>query len=113
MISRCSSRVPGRRLGNVKKDPRYVQTIPEMQKELIERGLKDARLTVQRPDAAAVEPRAFKDEALTKVVQVAGELAVGGAVSGSFSLLRKPVTLAQLAERIELLLSSLIAKVPT
>src|SRR5262245_30286456 len=34
----------------IKKNVRYVQSIPEMQKELIVRGLKDAALTVQRPD---------------------------------------------------------------
>jgi DNA gyrase subunit B len=69
------ARPPLYKVSQKKKDPRYVQTIPEMQKELIERGLKDARLTVQRPEATpAVEPRAFKDEALVKVVQVVGEL---------------------------------------
>ena len=41
---------------------------------------------------------------LTGFASNAAELAVGGAVSGSFSLLRKPVTLTQLADRIELLL---------
>jgi CheY-like chemotaxis protein len=33
------------------------------------------------------------------------ELAVGGLVSGAFSLVRKPVTAAQLADRIEALLA--------
>jgi DNA gyrase subunit B len=60
-----------------KKQARYVQTIPEMQKELIERGLTEARLTVQRPDAVPpVEPRTFSGESLAKVVQVLGELEV-------------------------------------
>src|SRR5205085_9469718 len=34
-----------------KKQSRYVQTIPEMQQELMQRGLKEARLTVYRPNA--------------------------------------------------------------
>jgi signal transduction histidine kinase/ActR/RegA family two-component response regulator len=37
------------------------------------------------------------------------QLAVGGSVSGAFSLLRKPVTVAQLADRIEALLAVVVA----
>jgi CheY-like chemotaxis protein len=33
------------------------------------------------------------------------QLAIGGSVSGTFALLRKPVTVAQLADRIEALLA--------
>ncbi|MFL5340720.1 MAG: DNA gyrase subunit B [Gemmataceae bacterium] len=58
-----------------KKQIRYVQTIPEMQKELIERGQKDTKLMVIRADAVpAVRPATFGGEQLTKVVQVLGEL---------------------------------------
>src|SRR5262249_13933068 len=53
-----------------KKSVRYVQTIAEMQKELIDRGLKEAMLTVKREDA----PKTFAGESLAKVVQVLGEL---------------------------------------
>jgi hypothetical protein len=37
----------------------------------------------------------------------AAELAVGGAVSGSFSLLRKPIAAAALAERIQVLVAGI------
>src|SRR5262249_15627782 len=58
-----------------KKQVRYVQTIPEMQRELIDRGLKEARLTVQRPDAVpAVATVTFAGEKLGKVVQELGGL---------------------------------------
>ena len=46
---------------------------------------------------------------LTGFATNAAELAVGGAVSGTFSLLRKPVPLAELADRIAVLLTGVEA----
>ena len=52
-----------------------MQTIPEMQRELIERGLKETRLATHRPDSTpATPPTTFGGEKLTKVVQILGEL---------------------------------------
>jgi DNA gyrase subunit B len=58
-----------------KKHARYVQTIEEMQKELIQRGQKDTKLLVHAVGAGASgPPRVFEGESLSKLVQVLGEL---------------------------------------
>ncbi len=44
-----------------KKDVRFVATAEEMNAELMERGLKDARLTVLPPDGGPLAPRAASD----------------------------------------------------
>jgi signal transduction histidine kinase/ActR/RegA family two-component response regulator len=49
---------------------------------------------------------------LTGYAGHSAELAVGGMVSGAFSLVRKPVTAAQLADRIEALLAVAVADGP-
>jgi ActR/RegA family two-component response regulator len=43
---------------------------------------------------------------LTGFVSNAAEIAVSGALSGSFSLVRKPATISQLAERVAMLLEA-------
>ena len=55
----------------------------------------------RRPDLPAI--------LLTGFATNAAEIAVGGAVSGSFSLLRKPIAVRQLAERISVLLEDVKA----
>jgi DNA gyrase subunit B len=64
------ARPPLYKVTDKKKHVRYVQTIPEMSKELIVRGLKDTKLTVQLANG----PKTFEGDALTKVVQLLGEL---------------------------------------
>lgn len=55
-----------------KKQVRYVQTMAEMQKELMERGLKDARLSIFRGDGQHV--RDFAGDELGRLVQLVGDL---------------------------------------
>jgi DNA gyrase subunit B len=55
-----------------KKQIRYVQTIPEMQRELIERGLKDAKLSVYRGEGTHF--RDFVGDELARLVKQLGEL---------------------------------------
>jgi DNA gyrase subunit B len=55
-----------------KKQVRYVQTIPEMQRELMERGLKDAKLSVFRGEGTHF--RDFAGDELTRLVAQLGEL---------------------------------------
>jgi DNA gyrase subunit B len=58
-----------------KKQVRYVQTMPEMQKELMERGLKDAKLIIHRPEAKPPgTARTVEGSELPSLVQVLGEL---------------------------------------
>jgi DNA gyrase subunit B len=58
-----------------KKSVRYVQTAAEMQKELMDRGLKEAKLVVHRPDAdGSAQPRSLEGADLGRLVQVVGEL---------------------------------------
>jgi DNA gyrase subunit B len=64
------ARPPLFKVTDKKKNVRYVQSIPEMTRELIARGHKEAKLLVQRDDGE----KAFEGEALTKLVQVLGEL---------------------------------------
>jgi DNA gyrase subunit B len=64
------ARPPLYKVTDKKKKVRYVQTIPEMSHELIDRGLKETTLTVQ----PASGPNVFEGESLAKVVQVLGEL---------------------------------------
>src|SRR5262249_11477062 len=55
-----------------KKQVRYVQTMPDMRRELMDRGLKDARLNHYRPDGTLA--RAFEGDELVRLVNVVGEL---------------------------------------
>jgi DNA gyrase subunit B len=59
-----------------KKHVRFVQTSEEMQRELIERGLKDTRLNVLPPPAegAAPPPRVLQDGELAALLQVLNRL---------------------------------------
>ncbi|HTU88963.1 MAG TPA: DNA gyrase subunit B [Gemmataceae bacterium] len=61
-----------------KKQVRFVQTADEMQRELIERGLKDTRLNVLPPpaegDGASSSPRVAQGEELSTLLQVLGRL---------------------------------------
>ncbi len=57
-----------------KKHSRYVQTIAEMQKELIERGQNDTKLMVYATDRSSSQPRLFEGDSLSKLVQVLSEL---------------------------------------
>jgi DNA gyrase subunit B len=55
-----------------KKSIRYVQTVEEMQKELMQRGLSDTKLAVQKPGAPAT--RVLEGPDLERLVQVLGDL---------------------------------------
>jgi DNA gyrase subunit B len=61
-----------------KKHVRFVQTSEEMQRELIERGLKDTRLNVlpspAEGDGSAAPPRVLQSEELSALLQVLGRL---------------------------------------
>ena len=58
-----------------KKHVRFVQTAEEMQRELIERGLKDTRLSVLPPPSEnAAVPRVLQGEELARLLQVLGRL---------------------------------------
>ncbi len=57
-----------------KKDVRFVATAEEMNVELMERGLKDARLTVLPPPGASVEPRVLQGDELAALVKVMAKL---------------------------------------
>ncbi len=61
-----------------KKHVRFVQTSEEMQRELIERGLKDTRLNVlplaAEGDGAAAPPRVLQGEELSSLLLVLGRL---------------------------------------
>jgi DNA gyrase subunit B len=56
-----------------RKDVRYVQTAEEMNRELMDRGLKNTRLTVQPPGPGAA-PLTFEGDRLGRLVQVLSEL---------------------------------------
>jgi DNA gyrase subunit B len=64
-----------------KKHVRFVQTAEEMQRELIDRGLKDTQLNVLPPpaegDGAASPPRVLQGNELTALLQVLGRLENG------------------------------------
>jgi DNA gyrase subunit B len=58
-----------------KKHVRFVQTAEEMQRQLIERGLKDTRLSVlPPPDASSATPRVLQGDELAALVQVLNRL---------------------------------------
>ena len=57
-----------------KKDVRFVATAEEMNGELMERGLKNARLTVLPPPGTGGEPRVLQGEELAALVKVMGKL---------------------------------------
>jgi DNA gyrase subunit B len=59
-----------------KKNIRYVQTLEEMNRELMERGLDGTRLTVEAPKAeqGGGESVSFEGEKLAKLMDVLGEL---------------------------------------
>jgi DNA gyrase subunit B len=57
-----------------KKHVRFVQTAEEMQRELIERGLKDTRLNILPPPSDTTAPRALRGDELASLLQVLGRL---------------------------------------
>jgi DNA gyrase subunit B len=60
-----------------KKQVRFVQTAEEMYRELMDRGLKDTRLTVLPPPAEGGEPRVLQGAALSDLVRVMARLEKG------------------------------------
>ena len=61
--------------GMHKKSVRYVQTLEEMNQELMDRGLKDTKLTVlPASENAAEAPAALEGDRLARLYQVLGEL---------------------------------------
>jgi DNA gyrase subunit B len=55
-----------------KKSVRYVQTVEEMQRELMDRGLKETKMTVQRPGTTTTRDLDGPD--LERLVQILGDL---------------------------------------
>jgi DNA gyrase subunit B len=73
-----------------KKNVRFVQTMEEMAKELVARGLDGTKLTVKDPDAKAAE-RTVEGEPLAKLVELLTMM------EGSIEILeRRSLTLSQL-----------------
>jgi DNA gyrase subunit B len=57
-----------------KKHSRYIATAEEMTRELMERGLKDARLTVLAPPGDATPPRVIQGEELAALIKTTARL---------------------------------------
>jgi DNA gyrase subunit B len=57
-----------------KKHIRFVQTTEEMQRELMERGLKDTRLNVLPAEGGGASPRALQGDELSALLQTLGRL---------------------------------------
>lgn len=58
-----------------KKSKRYVQTLEEMNQELMARGLKDTKLSIlHTEETRPVEPQVLASPALDRLVQILGEL---------------------------------------
>ena len=57
-----------------KKNSRYIATVEEMTRELMERGLKDARLTVLSPPGDATPPRVIQGEELAALIKTTARL---------------------------------------
>lgn len=78
-----------------KKDIRYVQTLDEMARELLERGIADSKLTVVPPDGTQATQQVFEGERLKSLMMILDEMESALAI-----LERRGLNIATLLGRI-------------